>query len=143
MNFMPSDSPEALAAHQRLDELIDRLVTLDVVTRQGVMDEDHERVAESSMAVGTLISDLTWGGIPTVLMHAIGHVTTARNEAGRLAESLISGAEALTKVSQILNDAEVPVGVCAQLMDLAVSLRESAEATMFVRVDNEGECNHD
>jgi hypothetical protein len=143
MKFVPGEDAHSMRAMEELDELIQRLVTLDVATRRGVMDGDEEAVGQASMEVGSILSSITWGGMPTVLMHAVGHVSTARNEAGRLMETCRQGADALTKVSQILNMADVPAEVCAKLMDLAVTLREAADESPFERIDCEGGCAHE
>lgn len=143
MQFVPSDDPAAIEAAKHLDVLLDDLLALDVMARRGTVEGDVAAIAQASNGVGNLISGISWGGMPTFLMHAVGHVAMARNEAGRLAESLKTGADALTQISQILNNADVPVGVCAQIMDLAVSLRESAEATIFEPIADGGECQHE
>jgi len=139
----PQD-PEHIAMIERLDDLVQELVHLDVRGRTAAIQGDVEVGQEVAQRVGDIIAAMTWGQMPTILMHLVQHVGVARNDAGRLAGTCNAASDGLTKVSQIMSEAGAPLDLCVQLMDLAVELRTSADECLFEMSDCEGEeCNHD
>ena len=146
MNFVPADGSEAQKNMiEEMDQLVQTLVHADMRGRRAAVSGDPEEGMAVSMIVTQAIGELTWGAIPTVIMHFAGHVGMACQEAVRMAATLEASADGLTRVSQILSENGAPVDMCAQLMDLAVEMRTSAEACLYEPSDcgDEGEeCNH-
>lgn len=146
MNFVPADgSDEQDSILAGLDTLVQHLVHQDMRGRQAAYDGDMETGQEVAMDIGMILSGLTWGQMPTVIMHMANHIGTARMDAGRMAGTCEAAADGLTKVSQVLSEAGAPLNLCAQLMDLAVELRTSAQECLFEPsgCDDEGtECVH-
>ena len=143
MKFEASD--EHTDAVQVLDDLVQHLVHQDMIGRRAAMDGDIETGTAVGNTIGETISALTWGQIPTIIMHFAGHVGMARMDSARLAGTCQAAADGLTRVAQIMSEADAPVDICAQLMDLAVELRNSAEQALFEPsgCDDEGtECSH-
>ena len=137
--------PEQAATIAQLDDLVQHLVHQDMLGRQAAMDEDVETGVAVAANVGETLSGLTWGAIPTVIMHLAGHVGMARIDSARMAGTCAAAAEGLTKVAQIMSEADAPVDICAQLMDLAVELRNASEQSLFEPSgcgDEGAECNH-
>lgn len=146
MIFVPAGDDEvANAAVQELDDMVQHLAHQDVMGRRAASEGDIELAGQVSMAVGTALSGVTWGMTPTVIMHLVSHVNMARQDAGRLSMTCVAAADGLTKAVQVMSEAGAPVDLCATLMDLAVELRDAAEASPFVPsgCDDGEECNHD
>ncbi len=147
MRFEPSDgTPEQVEMMAALDSLVQHLVHQDALGRQAAADNNIEAGTTVAMTVGATLSELTWGQIPTVIMHLAGHVGMARMDSGRLAETCNTAADGLTRVAQIMSEADAPVDICAQLMDLAVELRSSADQSLFELSgcnDEGSECSHE
>ena len=146
MNFVPHTGDEAQRKIiEELDDLVQRLVHADMRGREVARTGDQEEGLAVSLIVTQAISEITWGALPTVIMHFAGHVGMARQDAGRMAATLQASADGLTKVSQIMAGNGAPVEMCAQLMDLAVEMRQSAEACLYEPSecgDNGEECQH-
>lgn len=144
MNFVPSDgNDEQSRLIQELDTLVQNLTAADLRGRSAAANGDREVAAEVAILVSSAIGEITWGAIPTVIMHFAGHVGMARADAGRMAQTCLAAADGLTKVSQIMAESGAPVEMCAQLMDLAVELRTSGDECLYETVDNDEECTHE
>lgn len=144
MNFVPNDgTDETTRLVHELDNLVQTLTAADLRGRNAAASGDREVAAEVAILVSSAISEITWGAIPTVIMHFAGHVGMARADAGRMAETCLAAADGLTKVSQIMAEHGAPVELCAQLMDLAVELRTSGTECLYEVVDTDEECTHE
>lgn len=144
MNFVPSDnSEEQDRLIHELDDLVQKLTAADLRGRNAALSGNRQEAADVSVLVSTAVSEIPWGLVPTVIMHFAGHVGMARIDAGRMADTCIAAADGLKKVSQVMAESGAPVELCAQLMDLAVELRQSGEGCLFEAVDSDEECSHE
>lgn len=146
MKFVSDEeNPDQQELIERLDDAVQTLVHLDMAGRKAAVEGNQEIGTEVAMRVGSIMADLTWGGIPTLMMHMAHHVGMARMDAGRMAATCEASANGLTRVSQVMSEAGAPIELCVQLMDLAVELRKAADDCLFEPSDcgDEGqECTH-
>lgn len=145
-HFPQYEGPENMEGMEdNMDGFVQFLCLQDVLARDAVAAEDTEASMGVSMAVTQAISTMPWGLIPTGIMHFAHHVNLARSEAGRLQDTLeITGNTLRVVAGELAKVDNIPVELAASLMDLATSVGEALEASLFTAVGPEehGDCDH-